>query len=608
MNTPMDGMTLPVEELIGIHPFNLCSKPSLARLVPRLKLHNFNADEVLYRDGEAVDIAYVVLEGAVALERNGEKRVENVLVGEEAGLGLARRDGTARITDAARLLTIPADALAHLGAENPRFRSALLDLFCHRETTAKEKDTSQSDSLGEIIGWILTLCVPALVHYLLSSTLGQTNPNALRFLTIGSASVMMWAFQLLPEFVPALLALLWVILLGLAPPQVALSGFGSSGFVIALSIFGLSVVIRSSGLSYRVLLWLLRIGPPSKTWYRLALFITGVALTPIVPSANGRVSIVAPLLNDLLQALQQAGERERQRLQVVTLSGVSLFSAIFLSSKSINFIVFGFLPHQAQMRFQWLTWFYAASVVAAVMLALYVLIDTLLFRNNDRPTLPKPVIIKQLAVLGPLSRSEWAGIAGLLALIISFVTTSFHHIAVPWITLAILAWLLMFGFIDRDEFRQNINWNFLVFLGALIGLMAVMRHVGLDQWLADRLGILGQYMRHDFAAFIALLAVAIFVARLALPINATIVIFASILIPYASAVGINAWLVGFLILFLSESFILPYQSSYYLQFASIVGDLKTSDRRVLLYNLLLTLAKPLAIYASIPFWHQMGVL
>ncbi len=609
MNAPTDGRAVPVERLVDLFPFSLCSRPSLARLVPSLTLRTLAPNERLYGDGDPVDALYVVLSGELELRRGKSRRREIALAGEEAGLELARRDGAVQALSTTRLLAIPAEALSVLATDNAAFRRALLDRFCQRESGEGQRVHRPRGALREGLGWLFAVLFPVAIYASLQNSLGQSDPEALLFLTIGAAAVVMWAFSLLPEFVPALLALLAVVLLGIAPAEIALSGFASQGFVVALSIFGLSVVIRSSGLSYRLLLWLLRIGPASKVWYRIALFATGVALTPIVPSANGRVSIVAPLLTDLLRTFEHGGDRERQRLAVTTLTGVSLLSAAFLSSKSINFVVFGFLPAQEQMRFQWLTWAYAASVVALVTIALYCLVDALLYRNAERPQLPKQVVAQQLALLGPVSRAEWAGLAGLLALIVSFVTTTLHHIEVPWVALAILSWLLAFGFIDRAQFRERIDWSFLVFLGALIGLMAVMRQVGVDHWMTNRLDLLGAQMTNNFEIFILLLAAAIFLVRIALPINATIVIFASILVPYAAVVGVNAWLVGFLILFFAESFILPYQASYYLQFTAISDAAQPAqDLRLIPFHLLLAASKPVAVYASIPFWRELGIL
>jgi DASS family divalent anion:Na+ symporter len=116
-------------------------------------------------------------------------------------------------------------------------------------------------------------------------------------------------------------------------------------------------------------------------------------------------------------------------------------------------------------------------------------------------------------------------------------------------------------------------------------------------------------MAEDFPIFIAMLAGAIGIVRFILPINATVIIFATLLLPTAGNIGVNPWLVGFLILFLSESFVMPYQASYYNQYCSITSTGHPgSDKRLLPFFLAIIAMKLVAIYASLPFWKHLGLL
>jgi len=606
------------QALLASDAFRHCPRQALARLVPHLRERHLADGEMLFDQGQEAAHAYLLLGGQLVLaERRGRHLTHREgLAAEEAALGVERYAASATADGETRVLEIPAAPLRALVDQCQGLRDRLLQRFAHRfsRREASAEAVVEAPSSGRpaiaVIGWLLALLAPAAVYLLLRDTLGADNPHGLYFLMVGVATVVMWVFQLLPEFVPALFALLGVILLGLAPPAVALSGFASKGFFIALSIFGLSVVIRSSGLSYRLLLWLLRIGPSRQYWYGLSLLLTGFALTPVVPSTNGRVAITAPLLSDLLGALGDGcSARGRQRLAVIALMGVSLLSPIFLSSKSVNFLVFGFLPAQEQARFQWLEWLHAAALPGVLIAGVFLVAVALIFRDRGDARLPKPVVQAQLALLGPVSRSEWAAILGLGVLTLSFLTTAIHRIPIPWVALAILFWLLMFGMLDRRQFREQIDWTFLIFLGALIGIVATMRRLHLDAWLIQQFSALGTYMGSDFALFVALLAGAMFVVRLALPINATVVVFAAILMPYAEAIGVNSWLVGFLILFFAESFFLPYQASYYMLFRSSTGLADPArDWRVAFVLLVVTLMKLAAVYASFPFWRSLGVL
>jgi len=99
----------------------------------------------------------------------------------------------------------------------------------------------------------------------------------------------------------------------------------------------------------------------------------------------------------------------------------------------------------------------------------------------------------------------------------------------------------------------------------------------------------------------------IFVIRLLAPINATVVLLATVFIPMADNVGLNPWVMGMLLLILGEMWFFPYQCSYYLQFQKLCGGHYT-ERQFLYFNGVANLLKLLAIFATLPYWHNLGVL
>ncbi len=597
--------------------FDACAAPDLARLLPHVSIRTLEAGEELHSMGRSATFMYLIIDGAFSTGRE-EVILESGFLGEEAAIGLEFYVATAVATRSSRVLVLPAGPMQKL-AQMALFRERMLASFSGRflnggkQHEIKHWDIAKKflESPRIILGWMMTLLAPAaVIGYFLSTSHPLLNEQAVYFLGIISSIVMMWVFRLLPDFIPALFAVLGAILLGVAPPELALGGFASDSFFMALSILGLSAVISISGLSYRMLLWLLRVGPDSKFWYNFSLFITGAFLTPVIPTTNGRVAIMTPFLTDLLGAMDKdSAAREAPGLSMSLISGISLFSAIFLSSKSVNFVIFGMLPPQEQFLFQWLHWFYAASVCGGVLFVLYWLARLLLFRTTGNPAIPKQVVREQIHLLGSMSAIEWAGVLGLIALMASFLTSSLHRIDIPWVALAILFSLLMFGFLDQNDFRKKIDWSFLFFLGSLIGIVSIIRYVGLDIWLTANLTWIGNFMAGDFIAFVLIVAAAMFVVRLALPINATVIIFASILIPTALHIGFNPWLIGFIILLLAETFIWPYQASFYTQFISMAGpEARTDDQRVAVMHVVLFFCKLVAIYVSIPFWKSLGIL
>ncbi len=108
------------------------------------------------------------------------------------------------------------------------------------------------------------------------------------------------------------------------------------------------------------------------------------------------------------------------------------------------------------------------------------------------------------------------------------MTTPIHLIAPAWIALTPLFFLLAFNFLRGSEFRDKIDWAFLMYLAGLVGMVAAMSHLGLSKFLASHLGWLSDIMRGDFPLFVLILTALLFT-----PINAAVSISAAILLPLA---------------------------------------------------------------------------
>ena len=599
--------------------FGRCRHADLARLLPHLVERTFVPGEKIFsRDADA-DTAYMILQGRVELTFPGGMRylVDTGLCGEEAGVQLPEYLADSVAVNAVRVLAIPREKLTLLIHAHPELRSEIQKLLLARSRgeaqalkryVPKGSAVVDSGSWREVLGWWCAIVLPALILFFGGDW--GLQKNAVIFLAVFAATVTMWVFSLVDEYVPGLFAVFAILVLGLAPPTQVLAGFASDGFFLAMSILGLGTVIVASGLSYRLLLWLLLKLPSHPFWQNIGLMLIGFLLTPLVPSINGRVALVTPMMQDMLEILGlRPGGRAATRLAVTAFTGASLLSAIFLTSKSVNFVIFGLLSPQGQDQFQWLYWTFAALAAGVLMLAVHLFLSSLFFRSDEKPQLVKRQVEAQLQLLGGLKGREWAALSGVVAFILGVATTSLHRIQPPWLALVILYALLLFGFLRKSEFKEKIDWPFLVYLAGLIGITGGFNAVGLDKWLALHLAGLGGFMRGNLELFLLDLFAVLFVVRLAVPISATIVIAATVFMPLAEVHGVNSWVIGMAILLLGEMWFFPYQCSYYIQFREIAGCKGSYDeKKFLLYNALLNVVKLLALYVSLPWWKWLGLL
>lgn len=599
---------------------------SLSRLLPHVSQQRIAQGAVLYRAGSPARMLYFVAEGTMQLLAGGDNTVgkppSNALIdsvsrayiGEEAILGSEVYMADAVAQTDALLVALPREHFNELLAANPAIKSeyfvSIMSRFSREKLRAQPVKAGEADhgpALSAVIGWLLALVLPPLVFF---ATAGQLDVPARLYLGIFTATVVMWVFRLVADFIPGIFALVATLVLDLVPHTVVLSGFASDGFFMALSILGLSAVIAASGLSYRAMLMVLKCLPNTPFWNNFGIMATGLVLSPVVPSINGRIALVTPLLIDMTEALKlKFGGKAATRLAMSAFTGVGVMSATFLTSKSVNFVVFGLLPAHIQEEFSWFRWMLAGLVCGVVMLALYLITAPLFFRSDEKPALSKQIVAAQLDLLGPVRAREWASMFGIAIFAFGVMTTPIHLIAPAWIALILLFFLLTFNFLRGSEFRDKIDWAFLMYLAGLVGMVAAMSHLGLSKFLASHLGWLGDIMRGDFPLFVLILTALLFTLRLFAPINAAVSISAAILLPLADLNGVNPWLVGFVILVMCEHWFFPYQCSYFVQFENLTQKKPVYEPgSFLMFNTVSVLFRLAGIYASIPVWKSMGLL
>lgn len=456
--------------------------------------------------------------------------------------------------------------------------------------------------------WGLAIVVPFIVYFYLTHC-GVTREVAI-FLGIVSVTLISWIFSLMADFIPALMALLMILLFGLAPDTMVLSGFSSNGFVIAFSVMGLGAIISSSGLAHRYTLWLLKTIPANTFFYQVAVFFTAFLLNPVVPTITGRAVIIGPIVNSIVSSCDKDSKKRSSTLLYLSgLDGINYLSPVFLTAAPANLMVFALFPPQEQYLFNFVFWLYAASVAGVIMLLGYFFTSTLFFRSYQQVTISKEEIIEEWLSLEKLNWFEWSALIGIACLAIGIMTTSFHKIPLQLISLSVICSLLVVGALSRDDFVKKIDWAFLFLLASMIGIMSCMSYMGLDKILTSQLVWLKDLMFHNFSLFVLALSGAILLVRFVLPLNSAILIFAAAFLPLASEVGISPWCVGFIILVMSETAFLGYQSPYILLYRNLVkGHVSYSERKVQMFHGVLILIKLGAIYASIPFWRTIGVL
>lgn len=472
----------------------------------------------------------------------------------------------------------------------------------------KETEKINLGDAAVTLGWILVLVIPLIIFYELHHF--QVIWTINYFLSFFAATLIMWMFRLVPYLVPAILLIACCLLLNIVPQQVILSGFVSKSFFLVLSFSFLGAIILKSNLLMRPTLWALSKMPPSLFLLELFLYIVGFFTSAIINVQTNRFDITVPLYRIIIGEANLAKNLfARSCLSIACYAGTIYFSELFLTGKSTNLPVMELLPRQTQMQFSWSKWLVAASVPVLLMQIPLIITFFVLFHRQVDFAWDKPDLIKKRKNLGRISFSEIIALCSIGLLMIGIILSSFHIVDLAWFCFTLLFLLLLFPILSKEEFRSYINWAFLLYLGAIIGIVQSMHYLHLDTKIADLFPSLYLFAGQNiYYCIITLFLVSMLCTALVGSV-ASVILLVPLCLPLASVLIISPWIIGFIILVACESWFLSYQSTYQLYFEELTEKDTVFDKtKILQMNIVFILYRFFALIGSVFYWRYLGLL
>ena len=629
----MSDASAQLEALLHAIPiFKPLERVELARLVGSLEEAQLVPRELLFKEDDESDGLYIVESGQVHLTIRtpaGERKVFEAGPGThfgEVGLLLGRRTCTATAQTAVKLWKLPRERFEELARESPAFvlamagsLAALYDdrvrsgagLSASAPASAWRARPSRRDLLapGELLHrTLVTLAIAVAVPLFawLRPPPAGLSPEGWHVILIILGAAVGWLLEPVPDFVTTLLmAAAWGAM-GLAPLASIFNGFVSSSWILGLGALTLAAAMVRSGLMFRASLAVLRWFPSGHQGQVVALLVGGLLITPLVPLAVGRVAAIAPFTRELARSM---GYRDRSpgaaSLAIAGVLGYCAFSSIFLTGLAMNFFVLDLIPDAQRQQATWLVWLERAVPTGLVFLVGSAVALLLWFRTGTGGISKR--VQDQEHVLGPLTSREMVTIAALAIMIIGFLTLPLFHLNPVWFGVGALALAIGGGGLSRDLFRRAIDWGFLIQFGILLGAGGVLHAHGVDNWIATRLlDLIGTGWQPT--KLILLLAAFIFACRLLMPWIPATLLLSLALVPAAPRLGLDAWVVGFVVLVAANAWIHPSLSDYCRVTRDAAGEDLFGQRQALLAGVVLTVLTVLGLLVSMPYWRMLGIL
>ncbi len=323
-------------------------------------------------------------------------------------------------------------------------------------------------------------------------------------------AVYMWATLVVPEFYTSLVFMALALVLVLAPPEIVLSGFQSKAIwlVFAGVVFGVAIQKLDLGaaLFNRVL--------KRRHSYEMLIWMTaafGLALSFLVPSAMGRVMLLAPMAAAFSEQNGFAqNSNERTGICLAAMFSTTIPAFVILPSNVPNVVLLGAGETLYDISFSYLDYLtinFPVLGIGAFLISTFLVVRTFSSSGETEMKSTEPA---------PWTGSQIRLMSLLILTLALWLTEDLHGVSAAWVGLgaAVIAMAPPLGILSPATIK-SVNFGPWFFVAGIIGLGAVARHNGLSDILWSLLqGVVNFSEMGGFAIYFTLVVFSMLIAVL----------------------------------------------------------------------------------------------
>ncbi|MEG1758681.1 MAG: SLC13 family permease, partial [Oscillospiraceae bacterium] len=243
---------------------------------------------------------------------------------------------------------------------------------------------------------LLKIVIPALIAVAIAmiQPVGELTVESMRFAGIFICLIIWMVCDVWPDFVITLVGLCAFVVVGVCSFKEAFAPFASSSVWLVIGAFGLSAGVAKSGLLKRLSYMILKLFPENFRGQIMALFATGLVISPLIPSLNAKAAILGPFSAQISESLgyEKSSKGARGLFGAMVISTTVLGMAFYSGAVPV-FTLIGFMDEVQQAQFHWMSWFAGTWLWLIIMVALCFVAIIVLYK----PTGNNAVIEKGLA-------------------------------------------------------------------------------------------------------------------------------------------------------------------------------------------------------------------
>lgn len=303
-------------------------------------------------------------------------------------------------------------------------------------------------------------------------------------------AVGLWAVNVFPEYITGLVFLLVAMLLAVAPSSVVFHGFTSTTLWLVFGGLFMAEAVRATGLGERLARIMLDRFTGSYRAVIVGVVVVSTALAFLMPATVGRVLLLIPIFTAVAARMGFApGSQGYYGIQLTMLMTTYQIGTGILPANAPNLVLAGAAETLYQVPLIYGEYLWVQFPVLGVLKAVALVVLAVLVL----PATPQPSAERW--EMAPMSAGERRLMVILAAALMFWASDFLHGIKPGWVALAAGLACMMpgIGVMSMSAFNERVRYGPFFYVGAILGLGAVMNETGLSSAiglaLADALDV-----------------------------------------------------------------------------------------------------------------------
>lgn len=432
---------------------------------------------------------------------------------------------------------------------------------------------------------------------------------AIYFMGIFIGAMVAMVLRALPEHIIALIALFLLVFFKVGEFNVVFGPMAGTSIWLIIAAFGIAAVIAKTGLLKRVALFILSLFPESFRGQISALFVSGIVISPLIPSTLAKMSIFAPFTAAMSDEMgYEKGSKGAAGLFMAQWCSAGLLGYAFYSGSFAVFMMLGLLPKQDAAFFHWGSWLQTCAPWLITMAVLSYIFIMIAYKPEQELQLPKGFTKNTLKEMGPMSGQEKSAGIVLGLILIGWMTQTWHGFDAAVIAIAGLAVYCLVGLFSKEDFAKTIPWADLIYMLLIFTVAALIGTLKINGWLQ---GILDPILRPLFDnTYLLIIAIVLttYILRFFILSQFTIaIVIYAILGGLAQAAGMNGLLIVLITYISGNIFMFDFQNIVFVT-ARTSSKNMVEQKRTLPYASAWLIINLMGWLASVPVWRALGLM